>query len=285
MPCDADLPVDRKGRPRAAGHPGRHPSPLSPRWPTLTEDARPDVRLALKAFDVASKPSRAGHFLSKVDHALRLRKANTGKDNNQAAGEAHRCNRQIDPRNDPGFLWKGKPVRLTIVAMGGCGIRRFRAWARIAKVRLVIALYGLADVCLRSDEGGFRCKADRLRRSWRLSTPQMDARDAGVRAIPPACPPVKANADDRPLARASAWGARTRARVTFTRARLLVRPSRRAGPRQISRHWTRRRRGFYWRCFEVRSPPDRSCTRPCRWAEWQLQVCALIEEIGPWRSF
>lgn len=80
----------------------------------LTEEAMPEVVLALKAFDFVSKPFRTHDFLNKVNNALKLRKANAANEGDQLTEVAHRSELQKDPDNNPGFLWRGKPVRLTI---------------------------------------------------------------------------------------------------------------------------------------------------------------------------
>ena len=80
----------------------------------LTEEAMPEVVLLLKAFDFVSKPFRHSDFLNKVRHALELKKVNTPIEADQAGDPPRRSNLQNDPDHTPGFLWRGKPIRMSL---------------------------------------------------------------------------------------------------------------------------------------------------------------------------
>jgi DNA-binding response OmpR family regulator len=73
-----------------------------------SEENLPKVATALKAFDFVSKPISEPEFINKVKHALEAPHSAT------ATEQAWPKNLQPDPKNNPGVLWKGKPVRLSL---------------------------------------------------------------------------------------------------------------------------------------------------------------------------
>lgn len=73
-----------------------------------SEENLPKVATALKAFDFVSKPISEPEFINKVKHALEA------PHSSPASGQAWPKHLQPDPNNNPGVLWKGKPVRLSL---------------------------------------------------------------------------------------------------------------------------------------------------------------------------
>lgn len=73
-----------------------------------SEENLPKIATALKAFDFVSKPISEPEFINKVKHALEAPHSTTSTE------QAWPKNLQPDPKNNPGVLWKGKPIRLSL---------------------------------------------------------------------------------------------------------------------------------------------------------------------------
>lgn len=71
-----------------------------------------DISIQLKAFEFVKKPVNPVDFLNKVKHALALRELHLRK---TAAGRQWPVHLATAANGLPGFLWKGKPVNLSII--------------------------------------------------------------------------------------------------------------------------------------------------------------------------
>lgn len=71
-----------------------------------------EISIQLKAFEFVKKPVSQIDFLNKVKHALALRDLQARK---AAAGRHWPLHLTTESNGLPGFLWKGKPVNLSII--------------------------------------------------------------------------------------------------------------------------------------------------------------------------
>lgn len=71
-----------------------------------------DISIQFKAFEFVKKPVNPIDFLNKVNHALALRDLQSKKN---AVGRRWPANLTTEANGLPGFLWKGKPVNLSII--------------------------------------------------------------------------------------------------------------------------------------------------------------------------
>lgn len=89
-------------------------------WPTIVVSGMPEdnlrnLALTLHAYDFIAKPVDEGDLINKIEHALDWSNSDAGKDLNTLQGLPDGLT--ADPQRKNRYLWKGKPVPLTMTQL------------------------------------------------------------------------------------------------------------------------------------------------------------------------
>jgi len=78
-----------------------------------SEENLPDIVITLQAYDFIGKPINDLNFINKVEHALHSQNNDSKKDLDEKI-KTWPTGLAPDPDRNPGFLWRGRSVRLTL---------------------------------------------------------------------------------------------------------------------------------------------------------------------------
>jgi len=79
-----------------------------------SEQSLPNIVITLQAYDFIGKPIDDLNFINKVEHALNSQRPDYLDDSQTNQAKVWPPGLTPDPERHPGFLWKGKRVRLTL---------------------------------------------------------------------------------------------------------------------------------------------------------------------------